>query len=343
MFQKMPMAILLLFISIILLSSCDDGDNNPAQAVLKNSPPQFLMEYEDTNVVVGKAINLQVLVKDNDNDSVKVSAIAVPSGAVFDTVNKVLSWRPEISNSVIGKHSVIFLATDKIDTTRDTVFITVKAGYVPVFTCKDTVKANAGYTMNFQLTATDKDKDILKYFKRTIFDTTVKIDSLSGVLKWTPSVSLVNTQKICTLYVSDGLSEDTLILNILLFPPSRIQVPVTFSTIQGAIDAAKSGDTIIVDTGVYYENISYKGKMLVLASRFLDSQDTTMINKTIINGQDKAPVVIIGNSEPAGTRLCGFTLTNGRGNGNQGGGVHINKSPVLIDNCIIKDSKSEGG
>lgn len=310
---------------------------------LTNTPPQFVMWYSDTSVVAGKPISLQLVAKDDDGDTIIYSSLSMPSGATLDSVTGAFYWKPDLSLATIGTHTCIFVVSDPDTSVSDTIRIDVSTGASPVFTCKDTVRANAGFTLSFQLKATDADNDILKYFVRTPTDTTMTIDSLSGLLRWTSPVALINTTQMCIVYATDGLTEDTLNLKIMLLAPSKIQVPATYRKIQTAIDNARSGDTIIVDSGTYSENISFKGKLLILGSRYLENGDTACITKTIIDGQSKAPVVMIASDEPAGTRICGFTIQKGRGNGNQGGGIHVVRCPLLVDHCIIKDGRSEGG
>ena len=42
-----------------------------------------------------------------------------------------------------------------------------------------------------------------------------------------------------------------------------IYVPDDFNSIQGAIDASENSDTILVDPGIYFENINFNGKSIV--------------------------------------------------------------------------------
>mgnify|MGYP001590275598 CR=1 FL=1 len=45
-----------------------------------------------------------------------------------------------------------------------------------------------------------------------------------------------------------------------------INVPVDYPTIQKAIDASVMGDTVLVDSGRYMENINFLGKAITVKS-----------------------------------------------------------------------------
>ena len=63
-----------------------------------------------------------------------------------------------------------------------------------------------------------------------------------------------------------------------------IEVPADFSTIQEAINVAVTGDTVLVASDTYLENINFRGKNIVVASFYILDGDTSFICTTIING-----------------------------------------------------------
>ena len=131
-------------------------------------------------------------------------------------------------------------------------------------------------------------------------------------------------------------------------------VPAQYSTIQTAINAAVNGDTVLVAPGIYFENINFRGKNIVVTSNYYLVNDPQIINSTVINGStpshtDTASCVIISNHEDSTTVLQGFTLTGGTGtlwddehaSGNryrEGGGLLIQYSKPIIQNNIIRNN-----
>jgi parallel beta-helix repeat protein len=92
-----------------------------------------------------------------------------------------------------------------------------------------------------------------------------------------------------------------IILLIVYYPPysSGIRVPEQYPTIQAAINAAKTGDTIFVASGTYVERISVNKTVT------LKGQNR---NNTIIDGnQGTGPVVLINVSKVS---IVGFTIRN---------------------------------
>lgn len=136
-------------------------------------------------------------------------------------------------------------------------------------------------------------------------------------------------------------------------------VPAQYSSIQSAINACSNHDTILVQSGTYTENINFRGKNIVITSRYYQNNDYSYIQSTIINGSnpvypDSGSCVIICNHEDSSAVLQGFTITGGTGTKwtdehgaglyREGGGILIQYSaPVIQHNIIINNQTPSGG
>ena len=100
-------------------------------------------------------------------------------------------------------------------------------------------------------------------------------------------------------------------------------------TIQGAVDAAVPGDTVLVTNGVYSgagnRDITYRGKALVVRS--LHGPD-----HTIVDCGKEGRGFAFNSAEPPEAVLSGFTIRNGQAV--NGGGIFCSARPT-IENCVI--------
>ncbi len=127
-------------------------------------------------------------------------------------------------------------------------------------------------------------------------------------------------------------------------------VPAQYATIQSGINASVNLDTVLVQPGTYFENINFRGKNIVLTSRYYQNNDYTYVQSTIINGStplqpDTASCVIFHNNEDSTTVLQGFTITGGSGTKwtdehgaglyREGGGILVALCTPVIQNNII--------
>lgn len=85
---------------------------------------------------------------------------------------------------------------------------------------------------------------------------------------------------------------------------TTLNVPATYGTIADAITAAANGDLILVDDGVYNENINFNGKDITLRS--VNGAAVT----TISGNGSNAPVVTLNSGESSAAVLDGFTIDN---------------------------------
>jgi len=113
------------------------------------------------------------------------------------------------------------------------------------------------------------------------------------------------------------------------------------ATIQAGIDSASSGDTVLVEAGTYFENLSIVGKELLLTSR-------DGASATILDGGSVQETVVFLMGLSRSTVVEGFTMTGGqghiRGSGRDGGGIFMQEaSPVIRRNVFTANSSRYGG
>ena len=112
-----------------------------------------------------------------------------------------------------------------------------------------------------------------------------------------------------------------------------------FRTIQYAVDVSMHEDTVIVENGTYFENVSITAKNIVLASNHLFSNDYADIVSTIIDGGSAGRNIFLyfcwGDMV-----VDGFTIRNG--NASSGAGILSSLSDNIIRNNIITQNFSSG-
>jgi len=121
-------------------------------------------------------------------------------------------------------------------------------------------------------------------------------------------------------------------------------VPGTYSKIQDAIDAARSGDTIVVLPGTYRENIRIQEKTILLKSS--DPTNPDIVKSTILDGIEYGrPTVNFGGGSFA--TIDGFTILSTLGGADSqcgacAGAIYVREASPFIRNNRIINSQDSG-
>lgn len=113
---------------------------------------------------------------------------------------------------------------------------------------------------------------------------------------------------------------------------AELLVPQQYGTIQAALDAAQSGDTVLVSPGTYFENL--------VVSRSVILRSTGGASDTTIDGQRAGVVVEVRGTGTENVTISGFTITNGRHRFpfQFGGGIHLDSVIAAAADNVIRDN-----
>ena len=116
-----------------------------------------------------------------------------------------------------------------------------------------------------------------------------------------------------------------------------VRVPVDYATIQAAIDAVDTPDTVRVSPGTYGGIIDFRGKALVV-------QSSNGPDVTILDGLQQDGVVVFSSGEGPESVLEGFMVRNGaRGPTTDGSGIQMQASSPTIRGNIITENRTSSG
>ena len=135
------------------------------------------------------------------------------------------------------------------------------------------------------------------------------------------------------------------LLFVLTCDAATINVPADYSTIQAAIDAAVSGDVVVISPGTYTgagnQDLDFKGKAITVRST--DPNNPIVVASVIINcpGTVGSPHrgFYFHSGESTSSVIDGLTITNGYVR-DYGGAVYCYSGSPLIRNCLIKNCKA---
>ncbi|MFC0876957.1 T9SS type A sorting domain-containing protein [Saccharicrinis sp. FJH2] len=194
---------------------------------------------------------------------------------------------------------------------------------------------------NIEISFTRVAPSFLEYKTATDESGQFRISIENGIYK----IVYSNNGYFSKSYYNQAIYSDIVLPNDTLYlRQSCIIVPEIINTIQEAINQSNQGDTVLVMPGVYKENINMNGKNITLGSKFINTNDTSYISQTIIDGSNSGRVIVIKNQEGLNCVVNGLTIRNGYmnvfGDKGSGGGIYcLQTSPALL-NLIIENNTS---
>jgi len=112
---------------------------------------------------------------------------------------------------------------------------------------------------------------------------------------------------------------------------ATLDVQAPYASIQSALDAATSGDVVLVAPGTYHEHL-----LLGSLQSGVKLHSLAGAASTIIDGGGTNFAIYMSNDGP-GTEIVGFTIQNGIP------GIRVEGSTPLISDCIIQDNAGSNG
>jgi pectin methylesterase-like acyl-CoA thioesterase len=158
----------------------------------------------------------------------------------------------------------------------------------------------------------------------------------------TDAASLSHGTYAARLEVDDPHSSNSpQAVEVVLDVTRSLRVPSEFTTIQAAIDAAVTGDEVVVADGVYSgagnKDLDFGGKAITVRS------ESGLPTGCIIDCENSGRGFYFHSGEAADAALIGFTVRSGLVDeyslgGAKGGGICCHYASPQISNCIISDN-----
>ena len=121
--------------------------------------------------------------------------------------------------------------------------------------------------------------------------------------------------------------------------PTDRHVPSQYSTIQAAVNASLSGDTIRIAPGIYNERVLMEGRAVALRGE-VGKAAQTIINAAASNG---GAVDISGVTTPSQLGISDLTLTHSSVPGISRAGLRYGgplNAPLVVERCILRNNYS---
>ncbi len=165
-----------------------------------NSAP-VMSPIADKTTDEGKLLTFVVTATDPEGDQLTYSASGLPVNAIFNPANKTFSWTPAFNQA--GEYSVTFTVNDGSMSDSKILKISVNtASHAPVFGPLANASVNQKEVLNFPVTASDPDGDVLTYSASNL-PTGASFNPATRQFTWSPAYNQIGNYTV-TFHVSDG-------------------------------------------------------------------------------------------------------------------------------------------
>ena len=241
-----------------------------------------------------------------------------------------------------GPDSFTFDVTDQYGTVSNAATEQVTVAFEPPVANDGSVSAVENFSATGRVSASTAfaGQTLLFYIVSNPSHGLVSLASTNGWFSYTPAQGYLGPDSF-TFQAADqyGTLSNVATVQVTVTTTVFINVPADQPTIQAAINAATTGETVLVAPGTYHEQLDFLGKAITVKS----SGGAAV---TILDGNDSAPIVNFQSGEGNQAILQGFTLTDADSFTGNGGAVNIlSCSPTIEDDVFVNnfDSDSVGG
>jgi hypothetical protein len=333
--------------SILLYSGCGmtGGPNTPARPTPDTLPPTSTITSLTAGATVstGTAVSVTGTASDAGGGSVARVEVSVDGGATYSAATGTTSWSFNWTPTTRGQATIRSRAVDTSGNVQNPpveITVAVKDATPPTSAIKS---PKAGATASLRTvritgTASDAGGGSVARVEVSVDGSTYSAATGTNVwsYNWTPTTPGPATFRSRAVDDSGNQQNPPAEITVTVDAMTSIRAPSNQPTIQAAIAVATAGDTVLVASGTYVENIDFKGKAITVISE-------SGPEVTIIDGGNADSVVKFISGEGRGSALNGFTLQNGRvGNDGSvsGGGIRIQSSSPTIKNNVIRNNQA---
>jgi len=170
-----------------------------------NSPPS-ITSTPSFGAVAGREYEYNLTGTDPDGDLLLWELTKAPAGMTLDALSGFLHWTPEVSQ--VGNNPIDIRLLDSRGAFTGQAFeIDVRGvNTPPIITSPPITAAAVDKAYEYQVIARDAENDVLTYSLTGVVPEGMTINSVTGLISWTPKNSHVGLEKVSVL-VSDSLGE----------------------------------------------------------------------------------------------------------------------------------------